>query len=77
MSLDNIKQYLEAELPDFTYISGRDTPHEENWNSIRVIRDGHEIVLDVSKVASKKDLKQLKSFIELKWRSVEVGKVLE
>jgi hypothetical protein len=72
MDLSEIKAYLEKELLEFTYISGRDTPHEENWNSIRVIRDGHEIVLDVSKVATEKDLKQLKSFIELKWRSVEI-----
>jgi len=72
MNTEQIKQYLEKELPDFTYISGKDTPHEENWNSIRIVRDGNELVLDVSKVATEKDLKQLKSFIELKWRSVGI-----
>jgi hypothetical protein len=39
-----------------------------------VEREGQHLVLDISKVATKKDLKQLKSFIELKWRTVEVEK---
>lgn len=70
VKLQEIKDYLEKELPEFTYILGTDTPHEENWQSIRIVRDGNELVLDVSKVTNKKEAKKLKSFIELKWREV-------
>ena len=75
MTTKEIKQYLEQELPDFKYISGEDTPHEENWNSIRVIRDGKEIILDVSKVDTKRGLKNLKAYIESLWNRDE--KVLD
>jgi len=71
METKEIKQYLEKELPDFTYISGDSTPHEENWNSIRVIRDGKEIVLDVSKVDNKRGLKNLKAYIESLWSKAD------
>ena len=71
MNTSEIKQYLEQELPDFTYISGEDTPHEENWNSIRVIRDDKEIILDVSKVDNKRGLENLKAYIESLWNHVD------
>lgn len=67
MKTSEVKQYLEKELPDFKYISGEDTPHEENWNSIRVIRDGKELVIDVSKVDNKRGLRNLKAYIESLW----------
>jgi hypothetical protein len=71
MQVNEIKTYLEKELPDFKFIAGTETPHEENWNSIRIVRDGKELVLDVSKVENKKHAKKLKEFIELKWRGVK------
>ena len=67
MNVKEVKQYLEQELPDFTYISGDETPHEENWNSIRVIRDSKELVIDVSKVDNKRGLKNLKAYVESLW----------
>lgn len=67
MTTKEIKAYLEEVLPDFKYISGEDTPHEENWNSIRVIRDGKDLTIDVSKVDSKRGLKNLKAYIQSLW----------
>ena len=76
MNIDEIKNYLETELPDFIYktddSTNIQTGLQENINKIWVERDGQYIVLDISKVVTKKDLKQLKSFIELKWRSVGI-----
>ena len=71
MNTEEVKQYLETELPEFTY---KTSDLEANENKIWVERDGQHLVLDISKVATEKDLKQLKSFIELKWRSVKVEK---
>jgi len=67
MQVNEIKTYLEKELPGFKFIAGADTTHEENWNSIRIVRDGKELVLDISKVETKKHLKQLKAFIQAQW----------
>ncbi len=69
MTTKEITEYLRTELPDFTYIPGDETPHEENWNSIRVIRDEKEIILDVSKVDNKRGLKNLKAYIESLWEN--------
>lgn len=71
MGITEVKDYLEKELPDFTYLLGTDTPHEENWNSIQVTRDNHELAVDVSKVKNTKHLKDLKAMIEAMWERVE------
>lgn len=67
MTVKEITTYLRKELPDFTYIPGDETPHEENWNSIRVVREGQEIVLDVSKVDNEKAMENLKVYIKSLW----------
>jgi hypothetical protein len=67
MEVKDVIAYLQKELPEFQYISGEDTPHEENWSSIRVVRDGKEIVLDVSKVDNKKAMENLKVYIKSLW----------
>jgi hypothetical protein len=69
MNTEEVKQYLEKELPEFTYITSE---LEANENKIWIERDGQKLVLDVSKVGNKKEAKKLKSFIELKWREVEL-----
>lgn len=68
MKTEEVKEYLEKELPEFIYICGTETPHEQNWNSIRVMRDGKELVLDVSKVDNKKALESLKVYIADLWK---------
>ena len=69
MNTEAVKQYLETELPEFTY---KTSELEANENKIWIERDGQKLVLDVSKVSNKKEAKKLKSFIELKWREVEL-----
>lgn len=68
MKSSDIKEYLEKELPEFQYIAGDTTPYEENWNSIRIMRDGKELVLDVSKVDNKKGLVNLKAYVSDLWK---------
>lgn len=67
MTVEEIKTYLEQELPEFTY---KTSDLEVNENKLWIERSGNKLILDVSKVASKKEAKKLKSFIELKWREV-------
>lgn len=72
MKLTEIHEWLTQNMPDFEFIPGTDTPHEENWNSILIKRDGQQLILDVSKVDNKKALKKLKEYIEAKWKQVVV-----
>lgn len=71
MDLKEVKTYLEKHLPEFSFISGKDTPHEQNWNSILVEREGQQIAIDVSKVETKKHLKNLKAYIQGQWEQYE------
>lgn len=70
MELTQIKTYLDKELPDFEFVLGTETPHEANWNSILVSREGQTMPLDVSKVDNKRALTNLKAFIESQWNKV-------
>lgn len=67
MTTQEVKDYLEKELPQFIYKTSDDFMNE---NKIWVERNGQYMVFDVSKVTGKKEAKSLKSFIELKWREV-------
>lgn len=71
MKIEKVVEYLETELPEFTYTLGKDTPHEENWNSILINRDGNQLILDVSKVENKRGLENLKAYIKSLWDKVE------
>jgi len=75
MDTKKVKEYLEKELPDFTYISGTDTKHEENWNSIIITRDDKELILDISKVDNDDALEKLKAYITDLWK--RDGKVVD
>lgn len=68
MTTNKIAKILQKDLPDFTIISGADTPHEENWNSIRIVRDGQELVLDVCKVDNEDALEKLEAYVIDMWK---------
>jgi folate-binding Fe-S cluster repair protein YgfZ len=75
LTTTDIKAYLEKELPDFTYIAGTDTKHEQNWNSIIITREGKELILDVSKVDTEDALEKLKAYVSDLWK--RDGKVID
>lgn len=68
MNTNEVKQYLEKELPNFEY---KTNPNEGNEHKLWIERDGQHIILDVQKVVDEKGAKKLKEFIELKWRQLE------
>lgn len=68
MTTNKIAKILQKDLPDFTIISGADTPHEENWSSIRVVRDGQDLTLDVSKVDNQDAVDKLEAYITDMWK---------
>lgn len=68
MNIEDIKAYLEKELPEFEY---KTSDLEVNENKLWIEREGQHMVFDISKIAREKDLKSLKAFIELKWRQVQ------
>ena len=69
MEVDKIKEYLVEELPEFSFMTGKEANQpEENHNSIRIERDKQELILDVSKVDNDKALENLKVYIEDLWR---------
>ena len=50
MEVDKIKEYLVEELPEFSFMTGKEANQpEENHNSIRIERENQELILDVSK----------------------------
>jgi len=72
MNVEEVKDYLETKLPEFTLTTGKEAGQpEQNWNSIQVLRDGLHIVYDVSKVEDKKAAKQLLKLIQAQWSKVE------
>ena len=72
MEVDKIKEYLVEELPEFSFMTGKEANQpEENHNSIRIERDKQELILDVSKVDNDKALENLKVYIEDLWRRYE------
>ena len=69
MEVDKIKEYLVEELPEFSFMTGKEANQpEENHNSIRIERDKQELILDVSKVDNDKALENLKVYIKDLWR---------
>jgi len=68
MDVQKITEYLRKELPDFKFIPGTETPHEENWNSIMIVRDDKELTLDVSKVENDEGLENLRVYIDDLWK---------
>ena len=72
MEVDKIKEYLVEELPEFSFMTGKEANQpEENHNSIRIERDKQELILDVSKVDNDKALENLKVYIEDLWKRYE------
>jgi len=72
MEVDKIKEYLVEELPEFSFMTGKEANQpEENHNSIRIERDKQELILDVSKVDNDKALENLKVYIKDLWRRYE------
>lgn len=70
MKTDQVKEYLEQELPDFKY----KTDEENNPNAIWIERDGQKLVMDVHKVEGKREAKQLVKYISSKWEAYENNK---
>lgn len=68
MNTDELKQYLEKKLPNFTF---KTNPYEGQEHKLWIERDGQHMVLDVEKVDTKAGAKKLKEFIELKWKGVK------
>lgn len=66
--IQELKQYLEKKLPNFTF---KTNPHEGQEHKLWIERDGQHMVLDVEKVDTKAGAKKLKQFIELKWKGVK------
>ena len=72
MEVDKIKEYLVEELPEFSFMTGKEANQpEENHNSIRIERENQELILDVSKVDNDKALENLKVYIEDLWKRYE------
>ena len=72
MEVDKIKEYLVEELPEFSFMTGKEANQpEENHNSIRIEREEQELILDVSKVDNDKALENLKVYIEDLWKRYE------
>ena len=72
MEVNKIKEWLEKELPEFSFTTGEEANQpEESHNSIRIERDKQELILDVSKVDNDKALENLKVYIEDLWRRYE------
>ena len=72
MEVNKIKEWLEKELPEFSFTTGEEANQpEENHNSIRIERDKQELILDVSKVDNDKALENLKVYIKDLWRRYE------
>jgi hypothetical protein len=72
MTVGEVKQYLEKELPMFEYTTGKEAGQpEKNHNSIRILRDGQHTFFDISKIDSEKGCQQLKEHIEAMWARVE------
>jgi hypothetical protein len=71
MTTKDIKDYLVKELPDFQFFTGEEADQPpENHQSIQLLRNAHQLILDVSKVTGKKKLNRLKDFIEMQWERV-------
>ena len=71
MTTEDVKQYLQKEIPDFEYKTS-DLP--ENMNKIWIEREGQKLVIDVQKVETEKDAKQLRNYIEGLWKQYEKAK---
>lgn len=68
MTTQELKQYLEKKLPNFTF---KTNPNEGQEHKLWIEREGQHMVLDVEKVDTKAGAKKLKEFIELKWKGVK------
>lgn len=68
MDVNEVKEYLEKELPKFTYKIS-DLP--ANKNKIWIERSGQHIVIDVRKIDSDKAAKQLRDYIKGLWKQYQ------
>ncbi len=57
MTTQEVKAYLEKNLPEFTYITSE---HEANQDKIWIEREGQHMVFDVSKVETEKEANRWK-----------------
>ena len=68
MDVNEVRQYLEKELPKFTY---KLSDNPQNATKIWIERDGQKLVLDVRKVDGPKAAKQLKEYIAGLWKQYQ------
>lgn len=65
MDLQEIKSYLEEKLPKFTFITNNNKGNEK---SIWIERDGQHMIIDISRIQTKKQLKDFKDYIKGQWK---------
>ncbi len=72
MDFDQVKDYLQKKLPEFTFTSGKEAgQHEDLFSAIRVTRDGKYLDIDVRKVKQESDASTLVDYIKGKWKISE------
>lgn len=72
MKFNEVKEYLEERLPDFTFTSAQEAGQpEELHTAIRITRDNKYLDIDVRKIDNKSQANTLVDYIKGKWKISE------